>query len=110
MNSEKGFIKIKDVLQWLFNHENRGIPFSITILSFDEKRKTGGEWMEFKTAVIPTKEIVHKIHGERNTSGKSIDQNKVENATFLIFVPETNRFITAHNDLIFQFQNKRVIF
>jgi hypothetical protein len=107
----KGYIKIGDALKWIWDNSNRNIPFNIAFCTLDKKRQSGGEVIELTNAVIPSRETIKDTEGNVvRPSLKSIDQNRLQNATFNLYVPERNRFYQVHNDLILFFQNKRVIY
>jgi hypothetical protein len=107
----KGYIKIGEVLKWMWDIQNRNIPFHISFCSFDERRQCGGEFIELAGAVRPSREVVreNRSHPDRAPL-KSIDQNRLQNACFNIYVPERDRFYMVHNDLILFFNRQRVIY
>jgi hypothetical protein len=108
---QRGYIKIREVLQWLWNPANRNIPFQISFCSLDIKRDTGGEFIELASAIRPTREAITENLGKADRPPlKSIEQNRLANATFNVYVKERNRFYSVHNDLILFFNRQRVVY
>jgi hypothetical protein len=100
-------VLFKDMIEYM----DSGQPFSLSFVSYDKKRKSGGEWVEIKSAV--------KFMA-KNSSGQSIESaqptfkgviknpHHFENATRNIKL-QNGQLRKIHIRLIRVFNNKKVI-
>jgi len=101
-------ISLKDAIAYL----DSGQPFSLSVITYDKKRKKGGEWLEIKSAVkhmFLSSEDQKKLSAVQPvSSGFYKDPHHYENSTRNIKF-ENGEIRKIHLRLIRLFNNKTVL-
>lgn len=98
-------ISLSDVLKLLF--ERAGEAFSITFISLDFAKKTGGDIITLNDCIIPkrNKIVAEKISATEN----STNFGRKRRNTIDILNRQNDKWYRVHIDLIKSFNNKEVV-
>ena len=100
-------ISLKELIEWM----DAGKEFSIGFRTFNDKKQTGGEWIEFEQCVKHNHLTRQELKEKSNQPKERVFKNPkhYENSTRNIKLLSNGTLIKVHLRLIRKFNNKTVL-
>ncbi len=105
-------ILLKDALQMMEerDHRNWPIPFSITFVTYDKERQTGGEIITLNNVVLAKNRLVADKKATGRTTSKNAPANQWQNATRNFYLLDSQQIRKANIRLLTHFNNQPIVY